>query len=552
MDSTIHMTFASSLENIRQMNSSFDAGVLKICYPGKNRNDSYFQKEDLVRCLPSMFNCPVVCNYDRETDTIGGHDVELVHGDDGYKLVNKTVPVGVIPESARTWFEECEEEDGTIHEYLFADALLWKRQEAYEKLARDGITSQSMEIHVNDGERVDGVYHIKDFEFTAFTLIGIEPCFESASLTLENYSAEDRETIHSELKREVSEMMRDLKESFNLVSAPGEESGDDNKPTHNTTKGGDEVLEEKMKLLEEFGKKVEDLDFSIDDMSVEDLRARLTSLAEEPEAAETDETEQAEQNVGEPEETAHEDEPGADTEQNGAETQEQFELQGNVREWLYEAVEALGTVETEYGWSYPLYWMLDYDPETGTVYCEDSRDWKIYGFSYTMDGDRPVIDAESKKRMKREYVEFEGGEQDSAAAGLFALMSEKMSELNAKSDEYRTASETVASLEAELAELRQFKADIEAEKNKAMKESLASRFSDIAETEAFTSLMEHSDEYSCEELEDKCFAIRGRMMTQTSQKFGLNQQTSRVIVDKTPEERKPYGGIVERYSGTDR
>ena len=551
MDTTIHMTFASSLDNIRQMNSSFDAGVLKICYPGKNRNDSYFQKEDLVRCLPSMFNCPVVCNYDRETDTIGGHDVELVRGDDGIRMVNKTVPVGVIPESARTWFEECEEEDGTVHEYLFADALLWKRQEAYEKIARDGITSQSMEIHVNDGERVDGVYHIRDFEFTAFTLIGIEPCFEGASLTMENYSAEDRETIHAELKREVSEMMRDLKESFNLVTAPDNASGDDNKPTHNTTKGGDEVLEEKMKLLEEFGKTVEDLGFSIDDMSVEDLRARLTSLAGESEEPDTGNTENEAQNDAQPDENASDAETEPAAEQENAESAEQFELQGNMREWLYEAVEALGSVETEYGWSYPLYWMLDYDPEAGMVYCEDSKDWKIYGFAYTMDGDRPVIDAESKKRMKREYAEFEGGEQDSAAAGLFALMSEKLNELNAKGEEYRTASETVASLEAELAELRQFKADIEAERIKTMKESLASRFEDIAGTDAFAALMEHADEYSGEELEDKCFAIRGRMMTQASQKFSMGQAT-RVIVDKTPEERKPYGGIVERYGGTDR
>ena len=78
---TVHMTFASSLSDICSKNASFDAGVLRICYPGKNRNGSYFQKEDLVRCIPSMFNCPVVCNYDRESDTIGGHDVEVVRQD---------------------------------------------------------------------------------------------------------------------------------------------------------------------------------------------------------------------------------------------------------------------------------------------------------------------------------------------------------------------------------------------------------------------------------------------------------------------------------------
>ena len=37
-----------------------------------------------------------------------------------------------------------------------------------------------MEITVKDGELIDGVFHIYDFEFTAFALIGVAPCFESS------------------------------------------------------------------------------------------------------------------------------------------------------------------------------------------------------------------------------------------------------------------------------------------------------------------------------------------------------------------------------------
>ena len=203
---TVRITFASSLDNICSKNASFDSGVLKICYPGRNRNGSYFEKEDLIRCLPSMYNCPVVCNYDRDTDSLGGHDVELVHADGNLKLVNKTVPVGVIPESAKYWFAECEEDNGEKHEYLFTEALIWKRQEAYEKIKRDGVTSQSMEILVKDGDTEDGVYHIRDFEFTAFTLIGVEPCFEGASLTMESFSQDEKEAF----KRELYEMMQEL------------------------------------------------------------------------------------------------------------------------------------------------------------------------------------------------------------------------------------------------------------------------------------------------------------------------------------------------------
>lgn len=541
---TVHMTFASSLSDICSKNASFDSGVLRICYPGKNRNGSYFQKEDLVRCIPSMFNCPVVCNYDRESDTIGGHDVEVVRQDGSIKLVNKTVPVGVIPESAKTWFAEYEEEDGTKHEYLFAEALIWKRQEAYEKLKRDGIVSQSMEISVKDGNIEDGVYHIRDFEFTAFTLIGVEPCFEGASLTMEAFSSEEKESF----KRELSEMMSDLKEVYTMVTAP-DNTGDDNIPTHNNTaKGGDEVLEEKMKLLEELGVKQEDLDFSIEDLSIEELREKLEKFEAEDDPAEPedpteddkddddDDKDDDDDDAAEEEETP-EDDGDDDTADPNAGTHPariQYELTNNMREWLEDAVIALGTVTDQWGYVVPNYWLLDYDLDTGMIYCEAYEDWKIYGFKYTMDGDRPVIDVDSKKRMKKEYVEFEGDAPASAPA-LFTMIAKKLDE---KSEEYRAASETIASMETELTELRNFKTEV-------IKDELAEKFADISASEAFAKIMESASEYSYEELEDKCYALRGRNMP--TAKFNYEPTTPRLVVDKTTQDDpEPYGGIVKR------
>lgn len=544
---TVHMTFASSLSDICSKNASFDSGVLRICYPGKNRNGSYFQKEDLVRCIPSMFNCPVVCNYDRDSDTLGGHDIEVVRQDGVIKMVNKTVPVGVIPESAKTWFAECEEEDGTKHEYLFAEALIWKRQEAYEKLKRDGIVSQSMEISIKDGDIEDGVYHIRDFEFTAFTLIGVEPCFEGASLTMEAFSSEEKESF----KRELSEMMSDLKEVYSMVTAPAD-AGDDNIPTHNNTaKGGDEVLEEKMKLLEELGVKQEDLDFSIEDLSVEEIREKLKKFEADDEPAEPDDS-------TDPEDSADDDKDGGDSEEE--ETPEddgdddtadpnagtnpgriQYELQNNMREWLNDAVVALGTFTDQWGYVVPIYWMLDYDLDAGMVYCEAYEDWKIYGFKFAMDGDRPVIDVDSKKRMKKEYVEFEGDAPASAPA-LFTMIAKKLDE---KSEEYRAASETITSMETELTELRNFKTEV-------IKDELAEKFADVSATDAFVKLMESASEYSYEELEDKCYAIRGRSVQ--AAKFSLDQKPPRLVVDKTISggESEPYGGWVARYRDNNR
>ena len=178
------IVFSSGIRNLVERNSSFDSGVLRVAYTGKNRNNSFISKETFERCMPSIYNCPIVCNYDRESDTIGSHDMELVSDDNGMRIVNITQPVGVIPESAKYWWEEIEDDSG-LHEYLCVDALIWKRQEAYRKIKDDGITDESMEITVKEGGMVDGVYVIDRFEFTAFCLLGTaKPCYELASLEM--------------------------------------------------------------------------------------------------------------------------------------------------------------------------------------------------------------------------------------------------------------------------------------------------------------------------------------------------------------------------------
>ena len=216
MEKVLKMTYESSLTNLCEINPSFDTGVLRVAYTGENRNKSNISKEAFERSIKTMFNCPIVCNYDRESDTLGGHDMEIVRdGASGeLRLINVTTPVGCIPESAKYWWDTVEEDDGTEHEYLYVEALLWKRQEAYRKIKRDGVTAHSMEITVKDGEMIDGVFHIYDFDFTAFALIGVTPCFESSAL--EVFSEND-------FRKQYSEMMKDLKESFALVNTSRED-----------------------------------------------------------------------------------------------------------------------------------------------------------------------------------------------------------------------------------------------------------------------------------------------------------------------------------------
>lgn len=507
-----YLTYASSLTDLCAVNSSFDSGTLRIAYTGDNQNHTSISKDVFSRGMPSIYGCPIVCNYIRETDSIGGHDIEVVRDDDGIRIVNITQPVGFIPQDANVWFEDVEEEDGSVHEYFCTEAILWKRQEAYKKIKRDGITSQSMEVTVKDGEMVDGVYHIYDLEFTAFCLLGdVKPCFESAAL----------EFARQDFSAQFSEMMQEFKGEINsMVVTP---LGEDNRHPHqNSTEGGNKVLNEKQELIAKYGIDINTLDFSIDDYSVEELINKFEEIT-------------AERAVGE---------------QSDDGCQEHNLQYALTAELVDEIRVKLGTekIETPYGVE-ARYQYIDCDLEALEVYAYDmSEHWTVYGFTFTKDGDVITIDFESKKRKKFAIVDYDEGEQASPIDAVFARAEQKILDNTEWEAKYNTASDAITSMESELNELREFKASAEAAEAEAKRANVFSKFADLEGIESFDSLRENCSELDIDALEEKCYAIRGRYGTQAN--FSLETKTPKLkVTTHTITPNEPYGGIVEEYLG---
>lgn len=501
----MRIVFSSGVSNLQECNSSFDSGVLRVAYTGRNRNNSFISKETFERCMPSIYNCPIVCRYDRDTDTIGSHDMELVHDDDGSMyIVNVTQPVGVIPESAKFWWEEIEDASG-VHEYLCVDALLWKRQEAYKKIKDDGITDESMEISVKEGEMVDGVFVINRFEFTAFCLLGTaEPCYESASL--EMFSCD-------EFKQQLADMMQEFKDSFSLAQS-SQEVGIH---PQNYSEGGEKVLDEKKALATEYGIDIESLDFSLEDFSIDELKEKFEAMK----SADTQDNEP--EQSGEP---------------------ESFALESQFRDELYGALEN-EKVETCWGMD-SHYWFWDYDKDVSEVYATDVCDWNLYGFSYSMNGDHVVIDFDSKKRMKLSLVPFDEGEQTNPMGTMFAKITEKYTSNDTEwSEKYQTASNTISSMQSELETLRQFKTDIDGAAEREKRDEVFAQFEDLVGVEAFENLRENCMDYSVEDVEEKCYAIRGR--NGTTAKFSHESKSPKLMIEKTGTANEPYGGVFTEY-----
>ena len=548
MRKAMNLNFASSLTDLCEINSSFDMGVLRIAYTGENRNKSAISKETFERCIPSMYNCPIVCNYDRESDSLGGHDIEIVASDDGgLKIVNVTSPVGCIPESAKFRWDTVTEDDGTEHEYLFTEALLWKRQEAYQKIKRDGVTSHSMEIVVKDGESKDGIYQIYDFEFTAFALIGVEPCYESSAL--ETFSKD-------EFKRELSEMMADLKETFSLLNARN--SGDDNNQDI-SKKGGVETLDKTIQVV-----KFDDggvVDNPGENAGDNPTNTPVDNPTDTPVDNPTDTPGNDPTNTpgNDPTNT-----PGNDTgDDTGDDSDEdldvspearrklnrpEFELNRNVEELLHTAVYELEQIEADWG-PVPRYWMIDFDADKHEVYCDDNVDRILVGFSYSVNGDAISIDADTKVRKKFAIVDFVDGEAPSPFTVFRTELETEKDEKFAITAELNTAKASIGEMTTELDELRSYKREVETAKAEAERSEVFSMFDDLVGIEEFDALKENAADYDVDALEEKCFAIRGRHNSVA--KFSLADKAPRLRITKSDadkdDEDLPYGGIVEKY-----
>lgn len=517
--------FSSSLSNVVELNPSFDSARLRIAYTGKNRNNSFISKEAFERAIPTMFNCPIVANYMRETNEIGSHDGEFIKDSDGKtKYVNITQPVGVVPESAQYDWETVED-NGVLHQYLCTDVILWKRQEAYQKIKDNGVTDQSMEISVTDGEMLDDYYNIKDFCFTAFCLLGTaEPCFESAALF--TFSTED-------FKQQYTEMMKEFKAAFCAA--------------HATAKEGERNLKLK-ELLEKYNVSEADLQFDYKDLSDKELEAKFAEAYEADQKkkgkSDDDPHDEPKDEPDEPEEPAPEeddepepqnDEPDSDNDSDGDsdETSDDdggdsgFSLNSQESESLYKAISE-EKIDTDWG-SYSRRWMVDYDASLQEVYYYDYEDGNLYGCSFRFDGDDAIIDFKNCKRKKYAIIDYvEGTEQNFVVRDLIESFDKAYS---------------AASIDkAEFERLQAFEQEVLKERRKADEAALFEQFeTQLHESDEFEALKSNSGNYSLDQLEKELFVLIGKMNFSFSEKK-KDKNTAPMIPPKD-DSKDEFGGL---------
>ena len=185
--------------------------IIKVCHDGLNKNNSSFDKENMLRCAEqSLRECPILGSVVVDEDTgerrLNGHDIDmsLEETENGYEVKVRHIEriFGFIPHDAKIWAEYDPENEKT---YLLTTGVLWTNylDDVEDILNRqDGQCDVSMEITVDKSVMgVEGEENIKDFRFLGITMLGSDPAMELASLKIANFQMD-------ELKTSLQEMMK--------------------------------------------------------------------------------------------------------------------------------------------------------------------------------------------------------------------------------------------------------------------------------------------------------------------------------------------------------
>lgn len=215
-----HMYLHSRMQVTRPLNAEFSYCKIHVMYLGGNVNGTWFSEEAVIDALPSIYNCPIVGEYDVHKDNFLDHGQTLTINGDWMRTTTTTKALGVIPESARIYWEKVNDR-GIWRDYLVVDkAILWTRRFHELDLLMSEKFGQSMEIMVDRGhheQKPEGrMYVIEKFHFSGFCILGVakngyprvQPAFESASIG--RYAA-FHQTDHQE-DQEFQEMLFRLKE----------------------------------------------------------------------------------------------------------------------------------------------------------------------------------------------------------------------------------------------------------------------------------------------------------------------------------------------------
>jgi hypothetical protein len=272
-------------------------------------------------------------------------------------------------------------------------------------------------------------------------------------------------------------------------------------------------LDEKKELISKYNLTIEQLDFNIDEISLEDLETKLKEFVEANKEPEKESKLGFSATYNQKREALR----------NALDSEVIRDSDGNVIEETY-------------------YWVVDASDEFCFVeksHWNANGDYESKYGRFTYNFDESTMTATITSEFEEMFLIWLTAEQKAEIDSMNANYNQMKSEFDEYKNTYKTA-------ETEVETLRNFQSQRLEQDRKEAEAAIFSEFDEeLADIDEYKAIKDNSSKYELETLKEKCFAILGKSKRTFS--FSKKSEKSSVIlgVDRVSTEDDPYGGLIK-------
>ena len=462
---------------------------LKVCHIDTNRNGSHISKENMEKAMPTLKYRPILAyihQLDDGTYDFYAHNMEIVEDENGEEKINYIEKQVGCFTTDDPYLEYDKDNDKT---YVNAYAVIPEEYtEAANIIRRKNGTKVSCELVIDElsYNAKEKYLDLTSFYFGGCTLLGCDENGNEIGEGMLGSRADIADFCHKKPVFDYQEKLVEMLDRLNNTLS--------NFNKNNTEEGVREEMSHFDELLEKYGFTVEELDFDYENMSdeeldiaFEDFKCRKKKCEEEEQDADSedfkcrkkkcDDEDSDGDDSEEEDDNDEEDDAGDDESKKNSENfVKNFKVEishEDIRYALYNLIAEYEESDNEWYGIYAVY--DDYFVMQG--WCNG----KFYKQGYSIDGENVSLDGERTELFQMLLTE-----------------SEKLAVDKLRGD--------YAELEAKYNELKTFKDNYDASEIKAKKDSIFAdeAYNDIRESDDFKALMNDAENYSVEEIQNKC------------------------------------------------
>ena len=466
---------------------------LKVCHIDTNRNGSHISKENMEKAMPTLKYRPILAyihQLDDGTYDFYAHNMEIVEDENGEEKINYIEKQVGCFTTDEPYLEYDKDNDKT---YVNAYAVIPEEYtEAANIIRRKNGTKVSCELVIDElsYNAKEKYLDLTSFYFGGCTLLGCDENGNEIGEGMLGSRADIADFCHKKPVFDYQERLVEMLDKLNNTLS--------NFNKNNTEEGVREEMNHFEELLEKYGFAVDELDFDYENMSDEELDSAFEDFKCRKKKCEEEDSDVDGSEEGNSEESGSEEgtsEEGSSEEENPEDSNDDEDDAGDdeskknsenfvknfkveishedIRYALYNLIAEYEESDNEWYGIYAVY--DDYFVMQG--WCNG----KFYKQGYSIDGENVSLDGERTELFQMLLTE-----------------SEKLAVDKLRGD--------YAELEAKYNELKTFKDNYDAAEIKAKKDSIFAdeAYNDIRESDDFKALMNDAENYSVEEIQNKC------------------------------------------------